>query len=157
MYTMLLTVHVLSAITALVAGMCAYLFPNGTKTHRRAGRGYLWGWGIFAPTGLWLGAARPDVSAFEILTVLGLCAVLIGAIALRRKRALGPVWRHQHLRWMITSYAFVVVATLNQLLNQLDVSSPPWLFWLLVFAPFLILPPLIRRMRARYPISQHDA
>ncbi len=157
MHKLLLTVHVLSAVTALVAGMCAYLFPNGTKAHRRAGRGYLWAWGIFAPSGLWLGAARTEISAFELLTLLGLCAVLIGVIALRRKRALGPVWRHHHLRWMIISYAFVVVATLNQLLNQLDVPRLPWLFWLLVFAPFLILPPLIRRVRARYPVSEQNA
>jgi len=157
MHTVVLTLHVMSALTALIAGLSAYLFPNGSKPHRRAGRGYLWGWGIFAPTGLWLGAARPEISAFEILTVLGLCAVLIGVLALRRKRRLGPVWRHHHLRWMIISYAFVVVASLNQLLNQLNVSQPAWLFWLLVVAPFLVLPPLIRRVRARYPVSQLNA
>jgi uncharacterized membrane protein len=157
MHTLLLTLHVASAVVALMTGLLAYRYPNGSPAHRRAGRGYIWAWGLFAPSGLWLGAARPALSPFEIITLLGLCAVIIGVVALRRKRQLGPVWRHHHLRWMIISYAFVVVATVNQLLNQLEVSRPPWLFWLLVFAPFFVLPPLIRRVRHRYPITPPTA
>jgi hypothetical protein len=86
-------------------------------------------------------------------TVLGALSVLVAMQALRRRRTIGPRWRHQHLRWMIISLAFVVVATSNQLLVQAEVATPPWRFWALVASPFVVLPGYIRRWRARYPIA----
>ena len=145
-------VHVLAATVALLSGVLALRHPNGTLRHRQAGRAYLLGWVLFAGTGFWLGSARAGVSPFEVLTVLGALCVLVAMHALRYRRTIGPSWRHRHLRWMIISLSFVVVATVNQVLLQTGVPTPRWLFWTLVALPFVVLPRYVRQWRARYPL-----
>jgi hypothetical protein len=56
------------------------------------------------------------------------------------------------VRLVLTSLAFIAVAALNQLagpaLHALGLSYPRWAFWLLVAAPFGVLPPIGRRLVA---------
>jgi uncharacterized membrane protein len=150
-HRIVLVVHIATALLAIVGGALALRYPNGSRPHRRAGRAYVGGWLVFAATGLWLGATRSAISPFEILTVMGALCTLMGVISIRRKRALGALWRERHFRWMLRSYAFVIVATVNQLIVQTGLPNPPWLFWSLALSPFLILPPYVARLRARYP------
>ncbi len=57
---------------------------------------------------------------------------------------------------MIRSYAFVVVASINQIIVQGGLPNPPWLFWTLSLAPFVVLPPYVARLRGRFPVRTHE-
>jgi MFS-type transporter involved in bile tolerance (Atg22 family) len=102
-----------------------------------------------------LGARRPGLSAFEILNAIGgvvvAAAYAVPAIGAVRRR-LGGGWLRLHVRLVLTSLAFIAVAALNQLagpaLHALGLSYPRWAFWLLVAAPFGVLPPIGRRLVA---------
>ncbi len=153
MPTLLVVVHIAAATVALVAGPCAVQYPNGTPIHRRIGRAYVGGWLAFASTGAFLGAQRPGVSPFEVLNALGATFVVLGLLPLWRRERFGRRWRQYHYRAMLISVAFVVVASVNQVLMRLGFEYPWWAFGLLTLSPFLVLPLLRRRLDRRYGFS----
>lgn len=150
MHTVIVVVHVCTATLALGTGIAAYTFRNNTPRHRRLGIGYIAGWIGFAVTGLILGARDPAISVFEVLTVLGAVFVGLGLGTVKRRDAIGPAWITWHYRWMLTSLAFVVIATINQLLLQAGWRLPLWAFIGLSLTPFLVIPRLVDRLDRRY-------
>jgi hypothetical protein len=150
---MLLVVHVAAACVALALGVAAIRLRAGRRTHRRLGLAYVACWAVIGATGWVLGVQRPGLSVFEVLNLVGVVLVAAGwsipALAPVRRR-LGPGWRGPHLRLMLGSLAFPVIAGVNQLLGgaarALDVPYPMWAFYLLVAAPFFVLPRVGRRL-----------
>ncbi|MBB6098687.1 putative membrane protein [Deinobacterium chartae] len=150
MHLVLLLLHVGGAVAALVAAASALRAQPGSLTHRRAGRVYVISWVILTVAGFILGAADPDISSFEVLNALGMACVVIAMTAIWFKRRLGRAWLKTHYGWMLNSTAFLVIATLNQVLPRVGLSYPDWVFWLMVAAPFFVLPGVIARYDARY-------
>lgn len=150
MHTLLVTTHVLTAVVALVTGVAAFVSRDSTPRHRMLGKAYVGGWIGFATTGLVLGASDPIVSVFEVLTGIGAVCVGLGLCAAWRRKAIGSGWLHQHYQWMITSLAFVVVATVNQLLIQAGWPPPVSVFIGLTLLPFGVIPPIIRGLDHQY-------
>lgn len=146
MRSVLVVVHISLALLALLAGPFAVRLPNGTTRHRAIGKAYVAGWVGFGSTGVYLGALHPGISPFEILNLVGAGFVLAALYPLWRRARLGHRWRRLHYRGMLISYAFVAVATVNQLLRQAGLDYPFWVFIALAFAPFLILPGVLRRL-----------
>lgn len=152
---MLTLVHVAAACVALALGIAAVRNRGTRRTHRMLGLGYVACWALIGATGLVLGARRPGLSVFEVLNLVGVVLVAAGwsipAVAPLRRR-LGAEWRRTHLRLMVSSLAFPVVAGVNQLVagatDALGVPYPSWVFYLLVAAPALVLPRVGRRLAA---------
>lgn len=153
MPTVAVAIHVAFALAALVAGPLAVRFPNGTPRHRRIGRTYVLAWLVFGATGGYLGLLRPGITPFEVLNLLGFGFVVAALHALWRRRRIGRSWKRRHYRYMLISYAFVAVATVNQVLGQAGLAYPLWVFGALALAPFLVLPRVIRRLDAAYGSS----
>ena len=143
-------IHVVSALTALVLGVWAVREPNGTPRHRRIGMGYLIAWSGIAASGFALGADTPAISAFEVLTVVGVALVASAFGAVRWRRRLGPRWLRLHYVLMTASLAALVVTGVNQLLIQTLPAYPRWLFWVLMLSPFAVLPAWHARLDQRF-------
>lgn len=143
-------IHIAFAVVALVAGPLAVRFPNGTPRHRAAGRFYLGAWILFGTTGYYLGALHPGITPFEVLNVLGAGFVLSALYAIWRREQIGRRWKRWHYRSMLTSYAFVAVATVNQVLIRAGFEYSLWVFAALALSPFLVLPRMVRRLDETY-------
>ena len=154
---MLTVLHICSAVAGLALGIAALRFPNGTRTHRRIGKGYLAAWVGIGASGFALGADSPSVSPFEVLTVIGLLfvAAAYGAVLFRRR--IGRRWLRYHYVWMTTSLAALVVTALNQTLLQTVGAYPRWVFWALVLSPFAYMPALHRRLDRRFGLAPAPA
>ena len=144
------------ALVARVAGPLAVRYPNGTPRHRLCGRLYVGAWLRFGATGFYLGARHAGVSPFEVLNGVGAGFLGAGLWTVASKRRLGRTWKRVHYRMMLTSYAFVAVATVNQVLLQLGVRPSFWVLIPLALTPFLVLPRLHRRMDRAYGFAEAE-
>lgn len=135
---------------ALITGALALTFPNGTPRHRIIGKAYLAAWLVLAPCGLMLGLRRPGISAFEVLTWLGLAQVAYAYGVIFFRKRIGRTWVQKHYSGMVGSMAGLVVATVNQVLPQLGVEYPLWVFLLMAASPFLWVPFVIRWLDRRH-------
>lgn len=121
--------HVVAAFAAFACGVAALRTRPGSRPHRRAGTAYLVGWGVLALMGALLGHRHRNVSPFEVLNALGATAVALGyapVLVPAVRRALagadGRGWLRWHLRFMVGSMPFLVVAGLNQGLPAVGVA-----------------------------------
>lgn len=124
-----LVLHMAAALAAVAAGVVAVRSAPGGRTHRRAGKVYLAGWTLLALLGGWIGAGHPGVSPFEVMNVLGGTLVVLGyapVVVPRLRRALSRTdrrgWLRWHLRFMVASFPFLVVAGANQVLPLLGAT-----------------------------------
>lgn len=154
MHTIIVWIHIAAAVGALLAGPLAIRFPNGSPRHRIIGRGYVSSWLIFGTTGLYLGMLHPGISPFEVLTVIGAMFVGYGLYVLWRRRTVGPQWKRTHYRAMLISYAFVAVATTNQVLLHAGLEYSLWVFGLISLLPFAVLPSIRRRLDRVYRVPK---
>lgn len=121
--------HVAAALLALGCGVAALRARPGSRVHRRAGTAYVAGWGALALMGALMGHRHHDLSPFEVLNALGSATVALGyapALFPRLRRGLagadGRGWLRWHLRFMVGSMPFLVVAGINQTLPAFGVA-----------------------------------
>jgi uncharacterized membrane protein len=143
-------VHIAVASAAHVTRFGALAFPNGTKTHKRLGVGYLVCWGVLAVTAFFFGAQHAGVGAFEVCTTLGATSVIVayGQVLLRKRS--GKRWMRRHYIWMLLSLAALLGPTTNQILWHLGLNYPKLVFFLIIGAPWTVVPFYVRRLDARY-------
>ncbi len=145
---MFLVLHIIGAVVALGTGLAAYRWPNGTQTHRWIGKAYLLGWVTLFSTGIII--SRQGVTAPDVLNGLGMASAAFAYGVIFWRKRLGRRWLRLHYQWMSQSYAFVCVATLNQLIARMGVEITFWIFALEVSLPFLILPYVGKKLDQRY-------
>lgn len=155
---LLLAGHLALAALAFGVGVAALRRRATPAAHRRLGLAYVACWVALFASGAVLGARRPGVSVFEVINAVGMAQVALGFLipAVRPvRRALGGDWMRWHVRLMLGSLAYPVVAALNQAaphaLGALGLPYPAWAFYLLVLSPFAVLPRVGRRMLDAYP------
>jgi len=154
---LLIATHVVSALAGLGLGFAALAFPNGSPRHRAIGKAYLGAWLAVATSGCILGADAPALSAFEILTIVGLGCVAFAYAAVRLRRRIGPRWLRWHYVWMSASVAALIVTSVNQTILQTWGPYPRWMFWALVLSPVAILPAYHRALDRRFqPSASRD-
>lgn len=162
MHTTLVVSHIAGALVALLTGSLAFIYPNGTRTHRLLGKLYLAGWVVLAIPGYILGADDGRISIFEVAQTFGVFSTAYAyALVLRRKR-IGRTWLPRHYNWMMSSMAGLIIATANQVLPRIGLEYPIWVFVLLCCTPTFIIPFFQRRLDRRYgfakqPKSQQQA
>jgi uncharacterized membrane protein len=153
-HTLIVSLHIVGAVGALIAGTLAFIFPNGTRVHRWIGKIYLLMWATLAICGYIIGWGRPGISIFEVATAFGVLATVYAyAMVLFRKR-IGRSWLQRHYSWMLSSMAALVVATVNQMLPRLGLQYPIWVFILMCLSPSVILPLFQRRLDRRYGFAK---
>lgn len=145
----LVAFHVVSASTALIAGFTAVTLQRKAPLHRMAGKVYLLAWLGFAASAYALGARRPEISPFEIITTIGIFFTLRAYWAVLNRKKLGKRWLSLHYDNMLSSLAFVCIATLNQILFRIF-DLPQWSFWILVALPFFVLPIYAKKLNRLY-------
>ena len=145
MRTVLLSLHIAGAVVALVCGMLALIEQNGTAKHRLAGKLYVIGWSVLFLGGVGLGFLRAGISPFDVLNVLGMFFVVRSYSHIVRRARLGRIWLRRHYSDMLTSMAFLVVATTNQILLRSLGELYPW--WGVIVLSILPTPVLIFAMR----------
>ncbi len=150
LHTLVVITHVVGACGALATGFWALNVPNGTPMHRLLGKLYLLGWALLAGSGVIIGWGRPGMSVFEVLNILGFGTVCVAYSAVLFRKRIGRSWMRRHYSWMLNSLAFLVIATINQMLPRLGVEYPIWVFLLMVASPSLVIPWYVRRLDRRY-------
>lgn len=153
-HTVVVALHVIGAIGALVVGSLAFVFPNGTRSHRIIGKLYLVMWATLAICGFIIGWRRPGISIFEAATVFGVLATAYAYAVVLFRRRIGRSWLQRHYSWMLGSMAALVVATVNQILPRLGMEYPIWVFVLMCASPTFILPLFQRRLDRRYGFAK---
>ncbi|WP_034344316.1 DUF2306 domain-containing protein [Deinococcus misasensis] len=148
----LLGFHVVTASMALLSGFAAINLQRKAPLHRIAGKVYLLAWLGFAVSGLVIGARRPEVAPTEIITVIGLLVTMRAYWAVLNRKKLGRKWLQLHYSNMLSSLAFVCIATLNQILFR-TFDLPSWFFWVLVALPFFVLPLYGNALNRRYALK----
>lgn len=146
----LVSLHIAAALVGLGLGFANLRQPDGGPRHRARGTAYLAAWLCVATTGLALGADTPALSAFEILTLVGLGCVAFAYAAVRFRRRIGRRWLRWHYVWMSASVAALVVTSVNQTLLQTWGPYPRWMFWALVLSPVFVLPTYHRGLDRRF-------
>lgn len=150
MAALLVDAHMVMACVALLAGIGALVFPNGTKRHKRLGVVYLVSWAFVGVTGLFFGRKGARVSGFEICAGLGMLSTAIawGCVLLRKR--IGASWLHAHYLFMLMSMAALLGPTSNQLVWNLGFDPPRWTFWALIVAPWFVVLPYKKRLDLRF-------
>ena len=152
-FAIVLVTHIVSGLTAVIAGALAATAKKRRGRHPRAGHVYLWALGGIFTTATIMAAIRwhEDAHLFTI-AVIAFGPGLYGYQARRRHR---PGWPTHHGIGMGGSYIalltgfYVDNGPFLPLWNQL----PHWTYWLL---PSLVGIPLIRRALHRYTPSTPD-
>lgn len=150
LYGMVVFGHIFGACGALVTGFLALNFPNGTRTHRMAGKCYLAMWLLLFVCGIIIGIRHWHVTGFQVLSWFSMGAVTYAYAMVFLRKRIGRSWLRRHYHAMVISMAGLVVATINQVLTNLGVAYPIWVFYLMVAAPSLIIPLYMRRLDRRY-------
>jgi hypothetical protein len=142
-----LLVHVLAALTCVVAGALAATARKRPGRHPRAGRVYLWGLGFVFLTATVLAVIRwrYDAHLFGIAVV----AFGLGLYGWRSRRAYRPGWERLHAIGMGGSYIALLTGFYVDNGPQLPVWRllPHWSYWLI---PAAVGVPLIVRALHRF-------
>jgi uncharacterized membrane protein len=147
-------VHIAVACGALVTGAGALVVASGTKVHRRLGIGYLVCWGWLAGSSLLFASRHSGTSAFEVLAIVGGVSVAIAYLQVRLRKKLGRRWMRRHYVWMLFSLAALLGPTTNQLFWHLGLDYPKAVFFLVLGAPWLLVPFYVRKLDARYGFAK---
>ena len=137
-------IHIISASTALLLGLCAFLAPKQAGIHPTLGRVYGAFVGLTCLTAIVMGGMHWRTSLYLIpLAILAYSLVIQGRRAIRQPSAYSS---HRHIRGMLGSYITLCTAYLITNGSRLPVFSawPTWTHWLL---PSLIGIPMIQIIR----------
>lgn len=156
-HTLVVMMHVGGAIGALISGFLALRFPNGTRRHRFMGKIYLVMWVMLFIGGIIIGLGRPGISPFEVINWVSMAFVVRAYVAVLMRKRIGKTWLRTHYNAMLVSFASVVVATLNQLLQRTGVSYPLWVSIVLFASPSFVLPWYVRVLDRRYGFAKVPA
>ena len=148
--TVVVLTHAASAASAIIAGVLALTYPNGTPRHHLFGKLYLLCWSLLVIGGAIIGSWHPGFSIFQLINLLGFISVLIAYSIILARERIGPTWLHHHYNWMVTSMAFLVVGTIHVLLRHAFGWVPDWLFVAMVAAAAPTTSWYVRRLDRRY-------
>lgn len=157
LHTTILIIHIIGACGALISGFWALNVQHNTRMHRLLGKVYLAMWVLLAGGGTAIGWGNPDITIFEVLNVLGVGTVCIAYGAVLFRRRLGRSWLRIHYNWTVSSLAFLVIATINQVLPRVGIEYPIWVFIIMVASPSLVIPLYVRRLDRRYGFAKPTA
>jgi len=122
--TLLLKIHVASALAALVLGAIVFALPKGDSVHRRVASAYVMammatiGSVIFVPATM-LEFGNTGWGFFHLFIVVGGASSAVGAFALWRWRVTGdPEWLRNHQMRFAFSYAGLVMAGTSQIFTN---------------------------------------
>jgi len=152
-HSILVRGHIAMAVTALVTGFGALVFPNGTKTHRRLGVAYLAAWSLLGTTAFVFGSSHRGMSMFEIETTIGLVSVAVAYGCVLFRKRIGKRWMRWHYLFMLASLAALLGPTTNQVLWHLGLDYPKWIFYAIIAAPLVAVPLYKRRLDGRYRLA----
>jgi len=158
-FTAALTIHVATALTAVVSGALAATAHKGSGRHPRAGRVYLWALSGTAASATIMAATRWQHDAH--LFVMGALASVLGWYGYRVRRRHRPGWPLGHGVGMAGSYVVLVTAFYVDNGPFLPVWSrlPHVSYWLLpsivgIPATWIALRRYTRRPRQMEPSAQ---
>jgi len=149
LFLVLIAVHVLAAITCVVAGVVAMLAPKERGRHTSAGSVYYFGMFVVFVTVTIISALRwkEDYYLF-LLGLFSLSAAVIGRMAMKRK---WRGWAVYHVIGMGSSYIVLITAFYVDNGKFLPIwrNFPPIVYWTL---PAILGTPIIIYTLLRHPI-----
>lgn len=147
----IVAVHIVIALTAVVAGLVAMLSQKGAATHVRFGTIYFWSvFGIFVSATALSFMRWPEN---RHLFFIGAAAFLLALVARTAARARWWQWARIHLIAMGLSYVSLLVAFYVDNGRNLPLwrQLPPFTYWLLPVAAGI---PMIVRALLRHPLTR---
>ncbi len=79
-----------------MCGAAALLAPNGTRVHRRWGKGYVTSWAFLFTSGLIIDTFRPGISVFQLFNIAGIGFAAFAYAAVRWRDRVGHNWLAYH-------------------------------------------------------------
>jgi len=152
LFITILSVHVLAALTCVVAGVVAMLSTKQPGTHPKAGTTYyIFIWVVFiTATIMAIFRWKEDYHLF----ILGSISFSSAFIGRRARKYQWKKWSITHISGMGLSYIFLLIAFYvdNGRFLPIWKNLNPVFYWLL---PPLIGVPIIIRTLLRHPLSRH--
>ena len=149
LYGTLVATHITGALGALITGFLAITLQANTPTHRIVGKWYLAMWMLLFVGGLGIAIHARQFSAFQVLNWLGLGFALRAYYIVLRRKSIGRQWLRKHYVNMLTSLAFVCIASIYFVIRR----TMPELWWTIIplsIAPQFIIPVYVRKLDQRY-------
>lgn len=148
-YQFLSGFHILSAISALIFGVCVFLTSKGTRLHKQFGYAYFFNMLGLNISALFIYRLTGHFGPFHGVALASLVTLMAGFAAAYLRLPQGR-WLELHYEFMNWSYVGLVAAGVSEATTRLP-SAP---FWPAVFAgTFIVLligGALITQGRGRY-------
>lgn len=107
-------IHLLAAVTAVVAGAAVLLMTKGTRAHRRAGLVYVGAMLAVNATALLIYELFDGFGPFHWAALLSLVTVMAGWLPARRRGRSPRRWLPRHAYWMCGSYVGLLAAAVSE-------------------------------------------
>lgn len=146
-FLVFVAIHIVAALTALIAGASAALARKQAGDHPHRGKVYFWALGAVFVTALILSGIRwPHDTLFAVLGALAFGAAILGRLARHRH---WPGWVYIHGSCMGASYILLLITFYLDNGPHLPVWAmlPHFLYWAL---PIAIGVPLILKALLKY-------
>ena len=148
-YQFLSSFHILSAISALIFGLCVFLTKKGTRLHKQFGYAYFFNLLGLNISALFIYRLTGHFGPFHAAALASLLTLMAGFTAAYLRLPQGR-WLELHYEFMNWSYVGLIAAGVSEATTRLP-STP---FWSAVvggtLVVFLIGGSLIARGRERY-------
>lgn len=142
-------IHATLAMTVMGTGAVALLVRKKRGWHTWLGEIYHWAWLGMAISALWIGSQHPGITVFEIITPLAYLAALVGYVAAKQRRRVGPRWLYWHIQGLSISYISVITAFGVQVLPRTLLENPLF-FWSWMLIPGFLAGKLVDRTLERW-------
>ena len=155
-YQFLSGFHIVSAVSALIFGLCVFLTRKGTRLHKQFGYAYFFNMLGLNISALFIYRLTGHFGPFHGAAFASLLTLMAGFAAAYLRLPQGR-WLELHYEFMNWSYVGLIAAAVSEAITRLP-SAP---FWPAVFAGtlivFLIGGSLIAKGRGKYNFERMAA
>lgn len=117
-------IHIVLAVTALLAGLVVTVAAKGTASHRTIGWVYVTSLAGVNASALFLYRLTGHFGPFHVAAFLSLVTLVVGVRAGRRRQPAGR-WVRNHAYWMSGSYVGLLAAAAAEVMTRIP-RTPFW-------------------------------
>lgn len=120
---MLTTIHVVTAIIAIVCGLLVFAFQKGTWTHIILGKIYFISMTLMVLVSFGINEVNGSFSIFHAISIQSLIFLLLAISISRLARSRLSTWQIWHGRFMVYSYIALIVTGVAQFFDRLPFEN----------------------------------
>lgn len=123
-YPAISMLHMATAVTAMIAGLCVVLLTKGTRRHRRMRYVYVASMLALNVSSFFVFSLTGRFSPFHVASMFSLATVIAGFVPVYLRRPRGG-WLRMHMELMVWSYVGLLAAAASEAAVRLP-AAPFW-------------------------------